>query len=647
MAQLDCWEAWGAPGEHPLERASAAGEAQKALGDLRRMLKELCRLYGIALTPMQGPPLPLAALKEDAPRNWRPVSVSVGALPCAASADLEYFLHLLFGKSAFKPGQREAVLRLLRGEDAWVLLPTGGGKSLIYQLAGLLRPGVCVVVEPTIALMEDQLAGLARAGITRAEALSSAVSEPEERLKMLRSLARGDCAFFYVAPERFQSSSFRRALAAASAGPGIALCAIDEAHCLSEWGHDFRTAYLRLGEGLLRMGRPPTAALSATASSRVQEDVVRHLGLRASSGLRVRGPGPARKELRLHVRRCEEREKHLLLRSLLMDERGGAVFCPHAEGPHGVRSIAAYLRATGLPADVYHGRPPRGIEAEVWRAQRSRAALRFSLAPVPLLAATKAFGLGVDRADLRRTVHYGLPASIEAFWQEAGRAGRDGRCADCWVLFSVMDLRRARRLLDARTPHEEILRELRGSSSANDDDVLRMLRMHVSGFRGMEQELMDIGEIIGRLGALDRPGPRELLLPGQPPALVERALYALLRAGALLDYCSCREPGTFRAALSGRGACEEELRRIVSERYRVIEPERRAALLELLEACLLEDGAALAAAAVRRFQEGNSASESKPESEAQDSRRSKKFGELVFSFAESICSRRVGGQPRS
>jgi ATP-dependent DNA helicase RecQ len=569
------------------------------LSELKELLGRLCRLYGAVVSEDPGGEVLVPLLSAEPPGGYAPAPARPGPLPGAAGADLEYFLRLLFEKPGFRPGQRSAVVRLLEGSDAFVLLPTGAGKSVVYQLAGMLRPGVCLVVAPTLALIDDQRVNLARAGIGRTAALTSGMVDAPSRARAMAMLIRGDCRFFFASPERLQTPEFRRALKLAAKGPGIGLVAVDEAHCVSEWGHDFRTAYLRIGGTLRSLApKPPVAALTGTASLETRADISRHLGL---EGCPIGAFGIGRKELEFKVVRCPSGEKTTRLAELLKNRVPGSsalVFCPHVEGEFGAQSAARALRERGFEPGVYHGKPPRGMEEGRWRERKEEAAGAFRDDPAGLLVATKAFGLGIDKADIRTTVHLGLPGSLEALWQEAGRAGRDGRPAECWVLASVSSLRRARRLLDPRTPCASARAEAAAARAGEADDVTRALAMHFSGFRGPGVELSDALEVFDRLGGMGRPRAVRLSMPTQHQPLIEKALYRLLSAGVVLDYAVRYGASEFTVVLSGEGRSRVEveaaLERLLEGIYRKVEPVRRAALLALVEACLEGEGGRIA-----------------------------------------------------
>ena len=598
LSSLERWRAWGSPRIKGLDRSDATQAAQEALSGLQALLRRLCRLYGVGVREEDWPEIPLAVLEGGPPRPYEPAPARPGPVADASGADLEFFLGLLFGKPGFRPGQREAVARLLEGRDAFVLLPTGSGKSLIYQLAGMLLPGVCLVVEPTLSLITDQAGSLRRSGIGRTAAITSEMDDAASRSRSLGAFIRGECLFFFASPERLQTPEFRRAMRLAAAGPGINLTAVDEAHCVSEWGHDFRTAYLRIGRALSAVPHGPVAALTGTASDETIADAGRLLGLAAEALIAPLGPG--RRELRFRIVRCASAEKQRRLVAILRLYAGRSsalAFCPHVEGAFGAQAAARALRSAGLEAGVYHGKPPRAMDEKTWRAVKGEAAERFRGQRAGILVATKAFGLGIDKPDVRATVHAALPSSPEALWQEAGRAGRDGAPADCWVLASISDARRARRLLDPRTPHARVLSEIQATPSDRADDVTRALAMHLSCFRGPARELEDALEIFGRLRPGLTPVIRRLRMPSQHQGLVEKALHLLERAGVVADYAVRYGAAEFVVRLNGAGpegiakeGVTRRLEEIVAAVYAEIEPSRRQALAAVVESCLAGDG---------------------------------------------------------
>jgi ATP-dependent DNA helicase RecQ len=343
----------------------------------------------------------------------------VGAVETDITADLRR----LFGHPGFRPGQREAVDAILAGRDVLAVMPTGSGKSLCYQLPALLAPGVTLVVSPLIALMQDQYGALRNRGIDEVEMLTSAMS-PEAVTAAVERIRAGTARLVYVAPERFTSARFLEAIAEA----GVARLAVDEAHCLSEWGHDFRPDYLRLADVRERLGSPPTIALTATATRRVAADI--------ATALRLRDPvmprtGFDRPNLMLAVVPVAgDRDKPRVLSSLLHapDALPAVVYCGRRRT---CEEVADALSAGGLRAAAYHA----GLDG----VRRSATLTAFLAGELDVVCATTAFGMGIDKPDVRSVVHWSLPPSPEEYYQQAGRAGRDGLPARCTLLYARRD----------------------------------------------------------------------------------------------------------------------------------------------------------------------------------------------------------------
>lgn len=343
-----------------------------------------------------------------------------------------------FGYAGFLPGQEEALSAILAGQDALVVMPTGGGKSLCFQLPALVLQGLTLVVSPLIALMKDQVDALSAKGVP-AVAINSSLGdrELEERI---RGMAEGRYRLVYIAPERFRSEKFVRILAPLS----VSLFALDEAHCISQWGHDFRPDYLRMKGILAELGQPPVVALTATATPDVRRDILAQLGL--GSGTRsapaVFVSGFARRNLHLAVLRVGGREDKLSrIRRAIEHLRSGIVYCATRKNVERVTQDLGELDLGPIP---YHA----GMDDKA----RREAQEAFMSAEHPVVIATNAFGMGIDRPDLRFVVHHDLPGSLEAYYQEAGRAGRDGQPARCELLFNYSDVRTQEFFIDSANP---------------------------------------------------------------------------------------------------------------------------------------------------------------------------------------------------
>ncbi len=351
-------------------------------------------------------------------------------------------LQARFGFDEFRPGQLRAVRAALAGRSALVVLPTGGGKSLCYQVPALVLDGLTVVVSPLISLMQDQV-GAARSRGIWAAALTSA-SGVAERQQVLDDVARGALKLLYLAPERLTTGEAIAVLRRARPS----LLAVDEAHCVSEWGHDFRPAYRRIGLARLALGKPPTLALTATATRAVRDDIVASLRL----GLVERIVGSFDRPNLFLAARCVrgEGERRDALLALLRPYPGPAlVYVPSRRL---AERWARSLVNAGILAAPYHA----GLEHSVRRGIQHQ----FLTDRLECVVATSAFGLGIDKPDVRRVIHLGLATSLEAYYQEAGRAGRDGRPSRCEVLWMKSDLKLLRMILADDRQLDPLLRYL-------------------------------------------------------------------------------------------------------------------------------------------------------------------------------------------
>ena len=331
-------------------------------------------------------------------------------------------LQRYFGYDAFRPLQAEIIASVMDGRDTLVLMPTGGGKSLCYQIPALALPGLTLVVSPLIALMKDQVDALKANGVA-AECLNSGMTD-SERNRVRRMAYDGELKLLYVAPERIVQTGFRRFLESVE----LSLIAVDEAHCISQWGHEFRPDYRNL-KTLRRLApRVPVIALTATATERVRDDIADQLEMRDHAPFTG---GVNRPNLRYEVLQNRDKYDELLER---LRNRPGQSAIVYRGSQRGCEELAAELARDGIDALPYHA----GLDADL----RRRTQERFVRDRVPVIVATVAFGMGIDKPDVRLVVHYDMPDSVERYYQESGRAGRDGLSADCLLFYGAQDRER-------------------------------------------------------------------------------------------------------------------------------------------------------------------------------------------------------------
>jgi len=449
-----------------------------------------------------------------------------------------------FGISTFRPGQALAIRNVIAGIDTLAIMPTGAGKSLCYQLPAQEIDGVTLVVSPLIALMKDQYDKLEQLDI-QVLRLDSTLSPRDEQAALSRLSENRPC-IAYVTPERLGEPRFRERLASVR----VALFVVDEAHCISQWGHDFRPAYLGLGEAVRALGRPPVLALTATAPTKVKDDILAQLQIPQASVIDI---GLDRPNLRYHViKASSERKKQALLLRLIEKQPGCGII--YAATVKTVDALADFLWSQGVECGRYHGRMRAKDRERVQSAFMEQGNPR-------LMVATNAFGLGVDKQDLRFVIHYNFPGSLESYYQEAGRAGRDGDPAECVLLYQPEDKRIQSFFLGGRYPTPEQTR------------AVAEALVHVTG---------------GRIATVDHEGdptgPDDMFVPVKD--IAERADAPAKKARVVLSFLkevgfAAEAPGARFAPLATDPPTIENLARAAT-RYEQKRAQDRARLASML-----------------------------------------------------------------
>ena len=410
-------------------------------------------------------------------------------------ADLDRALRDRFGLHAFRPGQREVIEQVLSGRDVLCVMPTGGGKSLCYQLPALLLEGVTLVVSPLIALMKDQVDALEERRIPAA--LINSTLDPADQLSRIRMIESGAYRIVYVAPERFRSQRFIEAMKRVKPS----LMAVDEAHCISEWGHDFRTDYTRLGRARLELGNPPCIALTATATDLVRRDIANQLQL-VDPALFVTGFD--RPNLFYKVLKTKNDQAKLdRFESALADCPGPAVV--YASSRAKSEMIAEYFETSlGRSTAVYH--------AGLTREDRKRAQERFMSGECEVVVATNAFGMGVDKSNIRSVFHFNIPGTLEAYYQEAGRAGRDGKPSQCVLFHSNSDHKIQEYFIENGYPDRSVVESIYEFLRRQQADPIELTQAEIKEALGIglgEQAVGASLKILEGVGALERFRPWE------------------------------------------------------------------------------------------------------------------------------------------
>lgn len=369
----------------------------------------------------------------------------------------EVYLREYFGHDKFRPGQREVIDSILAGKNTIAIFPTGGGKSLCYQIPALILPGTTVVISPLISLMKDQVDELIGRTIP-ATYISSILSDREVE-RRIGELEKGQYKIVYIAPERFYSEPFLEALSSIH----ISFVAIDEAHCISQWGHNFRPAYLKIKDLIRHVGNPVVGAFTATANKKVQQDICNLLGL---TDYRLFVASFDRPNLEFKVEKPEDKKRYILNYIRKNPNKSGIIY---AATRNNVEELYDMLRTQGIAAGMYHA----GLSSET----RNRTQDAFLQNKINVMVATNAFGMGIDKSNVRYIIHYNMPKSLENYYQEAGRAGRDGEKACCILLYSDGDYRLNRYMIEGNYPPIKLVERMYN-------------RIRRAGSRGVAQELL-------------------------------------------------------------------------------------------------------------------------------------------------------------
>ena len=437
------------------------------------------------------------------------------------------FMERVFGFRQFRPGQKEILEAVLSGEELLAIMPTGGGKSLCYQVPAFLRTGITLVISPLIALMKDQVdsLGVLDLPVTAIHSLMG-LREQEEALKQITA---GRMKLVYASPERLRNRLFIQAVRQCT----VSMVAVDEAHCISQWGHDFRPDYLRISQALDHLGRPQTIALTATATDKVRYDIVEQLGLRAPKQFIT---GFDRRNLFWEVLRARgEKQKLAVIKDRLGSLSGAAIV--YSGTRKKVERIVTKLQQEHINAKGYHA----GLD----ELERTRVQEAFMEGRCDLVVATNAFGMGIDRSDIRMVIHHTFPGTIEAYYQEGGRAGRDGDPATCLLLYSPADRRLQEFFIEARYPTREVVFAVYERLRQHPEDLLWLTYREIAEIgenKLSEMAVASCVKILEDAGALQRlkryDNQAELYLHARPQELLaELSSRTKIKKGLLNSMC--------------------------------------------------------------------------------------------------------------
>ena len=419
-------------------------------------------------------------------------------------------LKIHYGYDKFRPGQEEVIEHVLNGESTVVIMPTGGGKSLCYQLPSLVLEGVTIVISPLISLMKDQVDSLLNIGIP-ATFINSSIS-PDETSKRINSLKNGTIKILYVAPERFYSEEFNQALKEVK----VSLFAIDEAHCISQWGHDFRPSYMRLKYAIANLNNPTVIALTATATPEVKEDIIKQLGLVNPKRVIT---GFARPNLQFGVVQANDAKKSQIVLDAVRGAGDGNGII-YVSTRSRADEILSMLLDNGIEAARYHA----GMDID----ERKWIQDSFMSGKIKVVIATNAFGLGINKKDVRFVIHYDMPGNLEAYYQEAGRAGRDGKPSFCLMLFSSRDRHLQEFFIKGDNPPPGLVLEVYDILKNYETDKVLVTYSELSRLLSEDVPEMAIGTIIKILEregliarANEKTGGAYLRIFGSPEAILE------------------------------------------------------------------------------------------------------------------------------